>query len=312
MRIVKTRFLFVALLLFAHGAYAADGIYQRTKDGKTRVWNVSPKPGDAATWSGDRDGEGYATGYGTITWYKGERKPITGFRLPPVRYVPSVHYSGKMVRGKLQGTVDTAEHGKPFHAKFADGIRVGRWAAGPGPTPNKPAEEPARRAELVEAAPAPAEAPKPVPQASPSPSEEPAKPAVAKTKDQPDISEPAASREKSSGEMDDSLRELVGPPSLLREKTEGASQTAAMPSAQPAAPALTAMEVIGLANAEARARGVDLEKYQRPQAHYVATGDSWSVVYEENADANGISATGKRVNITVEDKTKKASVVTEQ
>ena len=48
---VSGRFLFVfsALLLFASVAFGA-GDYQRTKDGKTTVWNAEPKPGDEATW----------------------------------------------------------------------------------------------------------------------------------------------------------------------------------------------------------------------------------------------------------------------
>ena len=34
------------------GAAPAQGEYQRTKDGKTLVWNDDPKPGDVAAWSG--------------------------------------------------------------------------------------------------------------------------------------------------------------------------------------------------------------------------------------------------------------------
>lgn len=295
---MNARFLVVALLLFAHGAYAAGGAYQRTRDGKTRVWNISPKPGEAAAWSGDRDADGYATGHGTITWYKAHRKPLTGFNLPQVQYVPFVRYSGKMVRGKLEGPVETADpaDGRTFHAKFADGTRVGRWVAGPGPAPDKKRDEPVRRAELVEAAPAPAEPPA-APVTSPPANQEAAKPAVTETESQARISERAV-KKPSSQDMDDSLRELVGPPSLLRAKAD---------LSQSGSPRLTSAEVIELADAEARTQGYDLGEYQRPQARYAAAGDSWSVVYDQKS-VDGTTEVSKPFSVNVEDKTKKASV----
>jgi hypothetical protein len=309
MRIVNARFLLVALLLFAHGAYAAGGRYERTKDGKARVWNISPKPGEAAAWSGDRDADGYATGYGTITWYKAHRKMLTGFNLPPVQYVPFVRYSGKMVRGKLEGPVETADPagGKKFHAKFADGAKVGRWVAGPGPGPDKRRDEPVLRAELVEAAPAPAEPP-PAPVTNQPAAQEVATPAVAETEKK--VSESAVKAPSSQG-MDDSLRELVGPPPLLRAKADGASKTAATStstsSSQSGNPRLTPAEAIELADAEARTQGYDLGEYQRPQARYVAAGDSWSVVYDQKS-LDSATEIGKPFSVSVEDKTKKASV----
>ena len=50
---IRSLFVCGALLLFASVAYGA-GSYQRTRDGKTLVWNDSPKRGDEATWSGKR------------------------------------------------------------------------------------------------------------------------------------------------------------------------------------------------------------------------------------------------------------------
>jgi hypothetical protein len=41
------------LLLLVHGAYG--GVYQRTKDGKTLVWNNYPSKQDVVSWSGKRD-----------------------------------------------------------------------------------------------------------------------------------------------------------------------------------------------------------------------------------------------------------------
>src|SRR5438046_8745626 len=62
-----------ALLLFASVAYGA-GSYQRTRDGKTLVWNDSPNRGEEATWSGKRDKPGFAGSSGPLTWHKVEPK----------------------------------------------------------------------------------------------------------------------------------------------------------------------------------------------------------------------------------------------
>src|SRR2546423_3574715 len=135
-------------LIFASGAYA-DGTYQRTEDRKkTLVWNNDPKPGDAATWSGDRDADGYATGSGTLRWFRLERAFLTGSNIAARKRTPISSYSGTMVHGKFNGGVMSVDRGKTYHAKFADGHRKGRWIAGPLIT----------RAEQIETA-APAEKP---------------------------------------------------------------------------------------------------------------------------------------------------------
>src|SRR5439155_11516454 len=56
------------LLLLASTSFA-QGEYQQAKDGKTLIWNGTPKPSETATWDGDRDKENYATGFGALTWY---------------------------------------------------------------------------------------------------------------------------------------------------------------------------------------------------------------------------------------------------
>jgi hypothetical protein len=136
---VSGRFLFVcgALLVFANVAFG-DGNYQRTKDGKTLVWNNHPKPGDEAKWSGDRDREGYASGFGTLTWYT-TRESETG----SANSALYAHYWGNMVRGKLNGPVNSHSKGKTNHAVFAEGVRTTRWAA--GPAPSQIVAEPAKR-----------------------------------------------------------------------------------------------------------------------------------------------------------------------
>src|ERR1700736_3955934 len=118
-------------LLFASGAYA-DGTYQRTEDRKkTLVWNNDPQPGDAATWSGGRDADGYATGPGKLQWSRIERGFQTGSNIAARKRAPISSFSGTMVHGKFIGGVMTVDHGKTYHATFADGHKKGRWIAGP-------------------------------------------------------------------------------------------------------------------------------------------------------------------------------------
>jgi len=97
---VSTRRLFVysTLLALLFTGAALAGQYQRTKDGKTFVWNEDHKPGDLVSWSGKRDADGYATGYGTLTWYTPEGVRETGSNL----YKVSSRVSGTMVHGKFE------------------------------------------------------------------------------------------------------------------------------------------------------------------------------------------------------------------
>ena len=106
------------LIAFAGTAFA-EGEYQHTKDGKTTVWNSVPKPGDVSTWNGDRDRDGYATGFGTLTWYTQQRGESTLFGV----------YYGNMVRGKFEGQINLHLKGKTAHAFFAEGTRTSRWAS---------------------------------------------------------------------------------------------------------------------------------------------------------------------------------------
>jgi hypothetical protein len=153
---VKARGLIVfgasaLLLLFAKGALA-DGAYQRTDDRKkTFVWNNDPKADDAATWSGGRDAERYATGPGTLKWFRRERTFITGSNVFSPKKTLISSYSGTMVHGKFSGGVMTVDHGKTYHATFVDGHEKGRWTAGPVITKAESAE-PAAAAEKPERA----------------------------------------------------------------------------------------------------------------------------------------------------------------
>ena len=135
-----------ALLLFASVAYGA-GSYQRTRDGKTLVWNDSPKRGEEATWSGKRDKNGFAAGSGTLTWYKVEPTIVTGSNIPDARRYAVVinRYSGKMVRGKLKGAVTYVDaNGKRLQATFVKGGKrpVNRPPHTPAPATPTPTPTP--------------------------------------------------------------------------------------------------------------------------------------------------------------------------
>jgi len=121
-------------LIFVSGAYAG-GTYQRTDDHKKAlVWNNDPKPGDIATWSGDRDANGYATGPGTLQWFR------VGPGVLNRKRTPISSYSGTMLHGKFNGDVMTVDHGKTYHATFVDAQKKGQWIAGPLITKAKSAE----------------------------------------------------------------------------------------------------------------------------------------------------------------------------
>jgi hypothetical protein len=128
------------------GVAFGEGTYQRTKDGKTIVWNNDPKPGDAAAWFGDRDRERYATKVGTLTWYTANGAVY-------------VRYFGNMVRGKFNGMVNVHVKGETDHAIFVDGQQTTGWAAGRAPS-RRVAQLPALRpAKPAVGAEAPAEGP---------------------------------------------------------------------------------------------------------------------------------------------------------
>jgi ketosteroid isomerase-like protein len=123
---IRSLFVCSALLLFAGVTYAA-GSYQRTRDGITLVWNDSPRRGELAMWSGERDKNGFATGSGTLTWYKVAPTIVTGSNIPDGRRHAVVinRYSGKMVKGKFEGPVTYVDaNGKRLQATFVNGKRV--------------------------------------------------------------------------------------------------------------------------------------------------------------------------------------------
>lgn len=120
---MNTRRLFVygGLLALLITGTAFAGRYQRTKDGRTRVWNENPKPGDSVTWSGARDAKGYGTGYGTVTWFRPQNEVETGSHIARERhYIVSRRESGMMVQGKFEEASATPEPKKKGRKDISD------------------------------------------------------------------------------------------------------------------------------------------------------------------------------------------------
>jgi len=302
------------------------------------VWNSDPKPGYVAAWSGDRDRDGYANGFGTVTWYTERQQAVTGASKSTVY----ARYFGNMVQGKFDGEVNAHSKGKTAHAVFVDGRRNSHWAAGPAPSrrvagqriesakrervtePEAPAAGPpthlaatrkddarTRRKAGTEPPP-PAAGPSVRPRYRTSRSDQRTGPTVDVNRP-PDRVVPKPATNKKPKVEDDSLRLLVGPPSSLRKgpidtgpsvsaKTEAASSPGANVR-------LTREEVIDLADAEARTRGYNPAEYQRAEPQYNAADDTWLLLYDQKPAANGMAETGKPFGVTVHDKTKGAVFV---
>lgn len=294
-----------------------DGAYQRTKDGKTLVWNDDSKPGDEGEWSGDRDREGYASGFGTLTWYRA-KKGDTGSAKSAI----FGRYSGNMVRGKFNGPVNAHSKEKTDHAIFADGIRTTPWMAGPAghragaeqrgePSGSETAaakEEFDQRATINtqrSAQNASGEGPSAAQIVTKS---ENAERPIQGTAERP-VQTPAAN--KLRAEVDDSLRALVVPPPFLRINTvvhiSSAGPEPEAASSPGADARLTQKEVTDLADAEARAQGYNLDQYQRPKADYSAVKEKWSLFYDQKL-IDGMPEIGKYFSVTVDDKTKKVEI----
>jgi hypothetical protein len=118
-------FVCVTLLVLMEVA-RGEGTYQRTRNGRTLVWNNHPKSGDEATWSGGRDREGYARGFGTLIWYTKE----TGSAKPALY----ARYWGRMIGGKFNGPVNVHAKKKTHYAIFDEGARTTHWSPGTAPS----------------------------------------------------------------------------------------------------------------------------------------------------------------------------------
>jgi len=221
------RILLCGLVLIVNAA-SASAKYDRTIDGKTKVWHNVSQRQVQASWSGDRDDKGYASGRGTLTWYHVERTWLTGSILPASKYISVAKYTGNMVEGKLEGSVVSVDaKGRTYHAKFEDGRRNGTWAAGPIPGSKKPAEQETQAPKVAKAQ---AEASQPqapkvadIPAEAPPPSPKLDQHVMAKP-----IAEPVRAKDSSASQAadmeqhpGDSLQDLTRPPSSLRVASLG-------------------------------------------------------------------------------------------
>jgi hypothetical protein len=305
-------------LLLISGTVFADGIYQRSKDGKTFVWNQDPKAGDAATWSGDRDRDDYADGFGTLTWYTTKKGADS-------KEIVYGSFFGNMIRGKLDGPVNAHSKGVTNHALFNDGKRTTRWAAGPVRSwrtsrPEERNSSPEMTVAKVEQTnradfnPPPrsferSPAERPVPNyssmhdeekpASPyAPAEGPNRPESQRAKEASPFD---AGTAKPKLEMDDSLRSLVAPPPSLGEPAATSTNSS---GSVPGGARLTKEQVMALADAAARNKGYEPTKFQRSDPQFDQIDSTWSAVYEP---VPGQPA--KRFTVAVDDKSKRTAIV---
>ena len=214
----RQHFVYGALLVLLCASAAFAGEYQKTKDGKTLVWNEDHKPGDLASWSGKRDADGYATGYGTLTWYTPDDMLETGSNLPRKHYGVLSRVSGTMVQGKFgeaPPATTAAESIGTERPKKKWGW-FGIFKARPKPTPAQveatPVPRPRSRSTRVEATPE---------TSSPPPINAEAPPA------------PAAKPTATSSAARNSLESLMHAPSSLRLNSPAASPASPSPTATP-------------------------------------------------------------------------------
>lgn len=235
------------------------------------------------SWSGSRDGEGYATGRGSLTYYRVNWKRVTGSNIPTGKPIMARQFSGKMVRGKFQGVIEmTTADGTTTHAKFADGVPAGKWLNGGAPeatgTKAIAQEPPAPKEEKNSATPIPA------PAEGPSATIE-----INRTEAASSGVEETTAQHPAAGS--DQLRSLIAPPSSL-PKTDSR---------------LSRAEVIRAADEEAIRRGLNVGDYQNRKVNYNSSAATWTVSYDQSA-GTGESNGRKHFAVTVEDKTSKASV----
>ena len=203
-------FVCVTLLVLVDGA-RGEGTYQRTRNGRTLVWNDHPKSGDEATWSGGRDPEGYARGFGTLIWYTKE----TGSAKPALY----ARYWGRMIGGKFNGPVNVHSKKKTHYAIFDDGARTTRWTIGTAPSGASAKWRVANAKRRIISEPSSAERSDVVEPEAPAEG-----PSFQRSEDREQRSEPRESIQDLRRErwpmidIDDSLRLLAWPPRSLRTR----------------------------------------------------------------------------------------------
>lgn len=284
----------VLVIFFAYAALAgvlcADGVYQKTRDGKTTVWNAEPKPGDEASWDGGRDSDDYAKGFGTLTWYS---VPGSGGSSKAVLFA---RYFGRMERGKFSGPVNVHTKQETHHAIFDDGEKITRWTRGAAPY-RAFSEAGALLAKAEREAEAPAEGPVKAQKSEQSA----AKPPKEEERPEPrhDVAAVATKaelpREPARPKTPDpSLQLLTGPPSSLRHDLPP-------PAAGTNEARLTSEEVAEAGNAAVRTHGYDLNEFSRGEPQFDSENATWTVLY---SPTNSPDPEMKGFTVTIDDATR--------
>ena len=215
---VRSLLILVVSLVLLQGAWGINlhlpgsgGRYQLADDGKTRVWNPAPRPDELPAWEGERDDKGYATGSGTLTWYRVQRSMVTGSNLPsaPNKRTVVSHLRGKMENGKFVGMVEmTNARGEVYHATFVDGTTTkDGWEDGAIPAGKK------KKRAMASASPSPNEA-----EAAPAPSVRPEKKTAAVQPTPPELSPPVTTPAPTP--TPEHSVAMMQPPSTPTESTE--------------------------------------------------------------------------------------------
>jgi hypothetical protein len=205
-------FVYNALLMLLFASAGLAGQYQQTKDSKTIVWNEDHKPDDLVSWSGKRDADGYATGYGTLTWYTPDDMLETGSNVPRKHYRISSRVSGTMVHGKFEEAPPSTTAAAPIEPEKPKKKLgwFGIFKPRPKPTPAQveatPMPRPRSRSTHVEATPQ-TSGPPPTNAEAPPP--------------------PAAKPTGTSSAASNSLESLMHAPSSLRLNSPTASPSPA-------------------------------------------------------------------------------------
>ena len=310
------------LLVLASGPLFGAGEYQKARDGKTIIWNWTPKAGQPASWSGTRDKKNYANGFGDLTWYSPDGK-VFGL------------FYGNMVHGKFEGAVNLHTGSRVSHAYFVNGERVTEWARGAARSKmNAPeqaiverrrveTEKPAAKNENVEQS-EPATTPVPRKEKPKIAKTQPGSPPVEPGSHSPDsdtrmresVPAPTAGPSESQREVkespaDVSVNALAGPPSSLRansiresslRKPERETESTPRPNRP-----LTESEVINVADHEARLQGFEVDNYERPTVDHSNVRGRWTLFYSLKKSESG-SESRASFSVTVEDKTGKAEI----
>ena len=130
---------------------------------------------------------------------------------------------------------------------------------------------------------------------------------MCRRKRRPSINASCCGKNPSKLEIDASLRALTGPPPELGESEQGAPEQTS-PSTASKQDHLSKADVINLSDSEARKRGYDLSRYDRPAPQFDPVDNTWSLSYVGKPTGVG-GPSPKYFTVAVDDKTKRTAIV---